>query len=544
MIRLLSLFSGIGAFESALNRGGYEYNLVNYCEIDKYASKAYSQIHRVNEDLNLWDIQKVDENTLKNKGINFITYGFPCTDISMAGQQKGFYDSDGSKTRSGLFFDALRIIKAVKPVVCIAENVKALTSKKFRKEFDIVLRSLELAGYNNHVAVLNAKDYGIPQNRERVFIISIRKDIDLCFFEFPEKQKLTLRLKDFLESAVDEKYFCKGERALALEKELAEKYKQQYSEQPIVVASTQKHAMNNNTGCSPCLTCRMGESGGNTPMIIDDTQGFENEPRIYDDVVPTLRSQREGLKVFEPQVLKYERTEYAKTIRNKYENGEIDERRCNMREFALRTDGVSNTLTTVQKDNLVFEPKVIQVANIDQNVRKRDNPQTGRVYSVDGLAPILTTMQGGGSQPKIVEPCIKQVGHLGVGGQKGRFFSINGIAPCLTATDYKDPVKIVDGFNTNVDENAFCITAHYRSVAPQNFFDSTSGHRATGVIHGGRIRKLTPRECFRLMGFTDEEFDRASVGISNSQLYKMAGNSIVVNVLETILKKLFEQVRM
>lgn len=114
----------------------------------------------------------------------------------------------------------------------------------------------------------------------------------------------------------------------------------------------------------------------------------------------------------------------------------------------------------------------------------------------------------------------------------------------MSATDYKDPVKVVDPFNVNVDNNAFCITAHYSRVAPQNFFDSTSGHRATGVIHGGRIRKLTPRECFRLMGFTDEEFDRASVGISNSQLYKMAGNSIVVNVLEAIFKKLFAQVKL
>lgn len=306
-----------------------------------------------------------------------------------------------------------------------------------------------------------------------------------------------------------------------------------------MVASVRKHAMTNNTGISPCLTCRMGESGGNTPMIIDDTQGFENEPRIYDDVVPTLRSQREGLKVFEPQVLKYERTEYAKTIRNKYENGEIDERRCNLREFTLRTDGISNTLTTVQKDNLVFEPKVIQVANIDQTVRKRNNPQTGRIYSPEGICPTLTTMQGGGLEPKII-----QEGHLGVGGERGRVFSADGISSCLSVTDYKDPVKVADGFNTNVDNNAFCITAHYSRVAPQNFFDSTSGHRATGVICGGRIRKLTPRECWRLMGFTDEEFDRASVGISNSQLYKMAGNSIVVNVLEAILKKLFEQVRM
>ena len=380
--------------------GGYPYNLVNYCEIDKYASKAYSQIHNVSEELNLWDITKVDEQKLVNKGINLITYGFPCTDISMAGQQKGFWEKNGEKTRSGLFFDALRVIKAVKPSVCIAENVKALTSKKFRKEFDIVLSSLEVAGYNNHVAVLNAKDYGIPQNRERVFIISVRKDIDMCFFEWPEKQELKFRLKDLLEDEVDEKYFCKSERALNIAKALTEKYQNKITGQPVIVGSVQKNAMTNNTGISPCLTCRMGESGGNTPMIIDE------------------------------------------------------------------------------------------------------------------------------------------------GGERGRVISPNGVSPCLSATDYKDPVKIVDGFNTNTDGNAFCLTAHYSRVAPTNFFDCVSGHRATGVIHNGVIRKLTPRECWRLMGFTDTEFDKASIGTSNSQLYKMAGNSIVVNVLEAIFRKLFKQVKL
>lgn len=136
MIKLLSLFSGIGAFEKALDRMA-EYELVNYCEIDKYASKAYSQIHNVSEELNLWDITKVDEQKLVNKGINLITYGFPCTDISMAGQQKGFWEKNGEKTRSGLFFDALRVIKAVKPSVCIAENVKALTSKNSEKNLTL-----------------------------------------------------------------------------------------------------------------------------------------------------------------------------------------------------------------------------------------------------------------------------------------------------------------------------------------------------------------------------------------------------------------------
>lgn len=109
MVKLLSLFSGIGAFEKALDNLKINYELVNYCEFDKYASKAYSLIHNVAESKNLGDITKVDETTLP-KDIDLITYGFPCQDISLAGQLKGLFNEDGTKTRSGLFFDALRII--------------------------------------------------------------------------------------------------------------------------------------------------------------------------------------------------------------------------------------------------------------------------------------------------------------------------------------------------------------------------------------------------------------------------------------------------
>lgn len=165
MIQFLSLFSGIGAPEKALDRLGVEYNLVNYCEIDKYASKSYSAIHNVPESKNLGDITKVDTSKLPH--IDMICYGFPCQDISLAGLQKGLFNEDGSKTRSGLFFEALRIIEDTKPAVAIAENVKNLTSKKFAEQFEIVLNSLDNAGYNNYWQVLNAKDYGVPQNRER-----------------------------------------------------------------------------------------------------------------------------------------------------------------------------------------------------------------------------------------------------------------------------------------------------------------------------------------------------------------------------------------
>lgn len=206
MIKLLSLFSGIGAFEKALDNLKIEYELIGYCEIDKFASRSYSAVHKINKAKNFGDITKLDEKKLPND-IDLVTYGFPCQDISVAGNQKGFIDDEGNATRSGLFFEALRVIAETKPKIAIAENVKNLTSKRFRTEFEIVLNALEEAGYNNYWKVLNSKDYGIPQNRERVFIVSIRKDIDHGLFEFPKPFPLEKRLKDMLEDEVDEKFY-------------------------------------------------------------------------------------------------------------------------------------------------------------------------------------------------------------------------------------------------------------------------------------------------------------------------------------------------
>lgn len=185
------------------------WKLINFSEIDKYAVTSYCAIHNIDEELNLGDITGIEETRMKD--FDLITYGFPCQDISLSGKQKGFTDKEGNKTRSGLFFDALRIIEEKKPKIAIAENVKNLTSKKFQKEFDIVLTSLNEAGYNNYWKVLNAKDFGIPQNRERVFIVSIRKDIDNGMFEFPKGFNLILRLKDMLEDTVNEKYYLSDE---------------------------------------------------------------------------------------------------------------------------------------------------------------------------------------------------------------------------------------------------------------------------------------------------------------------------------------------
>lgn len=216
-MKLLSLFSGIGAFESALKRCGIPFEIAAFCECDKYASKAYSLIHGEPADKNLGDIRSAA--CSRFFGVDCVCYGFPCQDISSAGHQRGF-SHNGERTRSGLFFEAARIIRECMPKIAIAENVKALTSKKFKAEFDIVLGELSAAGYVNYWAVLNARDFGLPQNRERVFIVSIRNDID-AGFEFPAPVPLSLRLADVLERDVPEKFFIKETERT---REIVEKY--------------------------------------------------------------------------------------------------------------------------------------------------------------------------------------------------------------------------------------------------------------------------------------------------------------------------------
>lgn len=168
----ISLFSGIGAFEEAL---GYvtDFEVVKWCENDPITARAYSLIHGISEENNLGDITDVDASSLP--AVDLVTYGFPCQDLSIAGNRKGFVE-DGQKTRSGLVYDALHIIQNTKPKVCIAENVKAFLSRRFSKEYNEIIGSLDGLGYNSYILCLNAKDYGIPQNRERVFIVSVRKD--------------------------------------------------------------------------------------------------------------------------------------------------------------------------------------------------------------------------------------------------------------------------------------------------------------------------------------------------------------------------------
>lgn len=195
-LKVLELFAGIGACSKALERLNIPHEIMDAVEIDKYAIQSFNAIHGTNfepQDITTWD---------KDITVDLIMHGSPCQDFSLAGKQAGG-DKD-SGTRSSLMYETIRIVEKLKPKYVVWENVKNLLSNKHRHNFDAYLQTMEQLGYNNYYQVLNAKNYLIPQNRERVFTISILGNKK---YEFPKTQELKLKLKDMLEDDVDEKYY-------------------------------------------------------------------------------------------------------------------------------------------------------------------------------------------------------------------------------------------------------------------------------------------------------------------------------------------------
>lgn len=376
------------------------WKLVNFCEFDKYATQSYCAIHDVDESLNLGDITKVDETKLEP--FNMICGGSPCQDFSVAGKQKGSvwtckdcgheynpltvhwserdkcpncHSENIEKTRSSLLVEYLRVIRANKPNFGMYENVKNIVGKQFKDTFKMFTDELDEYGYNVYWKVLNAKDYGVPQNRERVYLIFIKKELDNGKFVFPEGFDNGIRLRDVLEDSVDEKYY------------------------------------------------------------------------ISEDKV---------------------------------------------RKFVANLQDISNE----DKSN---SPKFIG------NINRPDfgTGYAGGVWDTNNISPTLTTMQGGGRQPHIITGLVSN--------KREKFERETEYGNTLLARDYK-------GFG-NQAMNAVI------NIQNKNCL---------------RIRKLTPKECFRLMGFNDSDYEAASKVVSNSQMYKQTGNSIVVDVLYYILVELYK----
>lgn len=207
-IRLIELFAGIGAQAKALENLGVPFEHHVMCEIDKYACLSYNAIHGTN--FGPTDITKLHAEDLritdKDKYIYLLTYSFPCQDLSLAGHMKGMEKG----TRSGLLWEVERLLNECSdlPQLLLMENVPMIIGKKNIKQFQLWRSKLESLGYSNYVKLVNAKDHGIPQNRNRCFMVSILGDY---YYSFPKKRKLKLKLKDMLEDNVDEKYYLSKE---------------------------------------------------------------------------------------------------------------------------------------------------------------------------------------------------------------------------------------------------------------------------------------------------------------------------------------------
>lgn len=392
-LKVVTLCSGYDSQCMALDRLGIDYDLVAWSEIDKYAIKAHNAVYPEYADRNLGDMTKIDWSA-QPFDIDILTYSTPCQSVSNAGKQEGI--TEGSNTASSILWATRNVIIEKRPKYLLMENVKALVQSKFIKQFNQWQLELESYGYTNYAKVLNAKDYGIPQNRERIFMVSIRNDVNKKFV-FPKPFKLEKRLKDILESDVDEKYY------------LSDKLVQCF--------------LNRN---------KINAERGN---------GFKFEAKKKDSVANAISTN----------------------------NGSRD---C---------------------DNNISDIPICLNSKVDG---KQPSLQD-RIYDTNGTMPAITT----GFKPNIF--------------YKGK------------------KLKEGDGLYVPTSEDFFRgglegISRTIKALAQD-----------AGVVNNSRIRKLTPIECFRLMGVDKENIELLlNSEISNSQLYKLAGNSIVVDCLYYIFKNL------
>lgn len=692
MIKVLELFAGIGACSKALENLKIEHEIVDAVEIDKYAIKSFNAIHDTNfepQDITLWD---------KDLDVDLIMHGSPCQDFSLAGKQAGG-DKD-SGTRSSLLYETLRIVEKLNPKYVIWENVKNLLSKKHKHNFDNYVEKMEELGYTSYYQVLNAKDYGIPQNRERVFTISIKKDIQQNF-EFPSKQELKLKLKDMLEDEVDEKYYLSGAMLNYMygvnQKESKFPRKERFEaninrKNQDIANSITTNAGNRPTdnfikiknankkgydeafeGDSvnlqkPTLTARgVGEEHSgmitysdkfdnttnvqeqiityNVPQMVKVRKYNVNTDKLLNCLVTAKQSTNmtnkdiaDALDIPQTQVEHYFRNdnsfaipsneiwldlkkilnidtdEFDKAImtyelkqnvydtKNRvydvlgiaptldtssekkiinYKGTEVElpaicaSRGRNLENpndrtsglkleqtIEVNTKGVSNTLTTFQKDNYVLEPTPNKVNAVENDIKCKNLKQQLCDYLINNN--------------KVKEN--DMIRHSYSSWRMDTEFHTensknNNISATLTTRPDTLGVTVKDNSisGTKLQQEVCNKAIQKNLVQPNDVIEYTFSNARLEEIDKGeikkqnkennnimstlvtqpeklgvtvenydqlRIRKLTPKECWRLMGFDDESFEKAEKVNSNSQLYKQAGNSIVVNVLEEIFKKL------
>ena len=460
-----------------------------------------------------------------------MTYSFPCTDLSLAGKRAGM--EKGSGTASSLLWEIERILQELHneklelPQILLMENVPQVISDKNIDNFNTWCSFLESLGYINHYSILNGKDYGIAQNRKRCFMFSFLGEHE---YEFPKTIPLDVRLRDFLEDKVDESYYINSEKAKVLledllargvlnnyidkrvvdgsinlpqEKEVANALKagergisNRRSEHNCVVETytnprvigqmkgtfeSTNRVYDINGVCPTLNTCGGGDR--QPKIIIDDTMGFDGEPRIYEDISPSLRSQRSGLKVLEPEI---------SVLGNYMESG----------HEASRVVDINGVAPTVKENHGTITGIVEPIIYDDYNYKiKTDQTTIGTV-----MPNFANSALGNGT--KLIEPMI---------------VAMRGRNP-------ENPSALTVGAPTEqrLEPNIQGVSNTLTSVSKDNLVLET--------VY--RIRKLTERECGRLMGVPDDIITKMMTVNSKSALYKQFGNSIMTNCLMALFSQL------
>ena len=529
-VRLIELFAGIGSQAKAMRNLGIDFEHWFVCEFDKYAIQAYNAVHNTN--FNTSDVTKItakDLNITDTEHFTYLlTYSFPCQDLSNAGKGRGM--EKGSGTRSGLLWEVERLLNECTelPQVLLMENVPQVHSTKNKEHFDQWIAFLESKGYSNHWADLNAKDYGIPQSRNRCYMVSILGDYS---FEFPEPIPLELRLGDMLEREVDEKYYLSD---AAIEGRSKSSFRQYNLEKSLI----------NGKDVHPTILARYEGS----PTLIDETlkrdvcnRAIEaNLVTPYDIIDPSYSNSRlHEIENGEIKTMNSENNQIANTLTTSASNFGVCVPATDDRQPFLTADDDSVIVREATKIGYAIAHEGDSI-NLEQ-----PNSQTRRGRVGKSVAQTLTTSP----QQAVVEPRV--VGGIGEkksnGGtqwyQHDRIYD-DSLATCVMTNRnpyyaIKDP-KIIreeplerEGWHDHAKE-VLSVEGLCRTLCAQSNNTLTKIKEPQSL----RIRKLTPKECWRLMGFDDEDFEKAEKVCSNSQLYKQAGNSIVVNVLMAIFKEL------
>lgn len=491
-MKFIDFFAGIGGFRRGMELAGHE--CVGFCEFDKFATASYISMHLLTDEqrkaLEDIPIKKRQKEILKEKYRNGEWYandirrvyagdipkadcwcfGFPCQDISVAGKQAGFQGN-----RSSLFFRVMYLVGQLKeedkPTYLFIENVKNLLSVNGGWDFARLLIEMERHGYDAEWQVLNSKDFGVPQNRERCFIIGHlrgRSSAEVFPVEGADgKNSVSLNL-----------FGCLNGR------------------------NSQRDRVYSDDGLAPTISTKPGGNTEPKVSILFDTSyiGQDGKVRVYENICPTLTSRD------------YKEPRSVGVVYNANPSGK------GMNGNVYDSNGLNPTLTTNKGEGNKI---AIPVLTPDR-AEKRQN---GRRFKDDGEP--MFTLTGQDRHGIAIE--VKEVTKQGYAECRVGIDSVNFSMPNSKTRRGRVGQEIANTLDTSCDQGIFVQVSEELTVYAV-WYEKYQCYIA--------IRKLTPKECFRLQGWSDDYFEKAQFVNSDSQLYKQAGNGVTVTVIEAIARKM------